>query len=528
LTAAYRRPTGVGRLDAGRPLVDRRSVLRGFGALLGTAGTAGLLAGCGSGALGGVPATPIEAAASSLDPYFPGYGAGGFLVNHYALQLTLAADLSSFTGTATIQIMPYAALTGLSLDLRGPRALSARINGRSVAFSQPPGGKLHLAAPGGLQPGRNATLEIGYTARRTPATAAGVGRAGWLPAGSGASAGPAVSVLSLPVGASTWYPCVDHPSAKAAYDISVSAPARYSVLANGRLVGKSTHGDQKTWSYHHPGPMASYLASIQVGEFQLADGSQAQTKAPSDVLIRNAYPAAMAAAAEYDLGRQGQMISVFAKLFGAYPFDVYGSVVVDGLPTQGGSGALGVGAEDTAAEDPVRRAFAAQTLGLLDAGLIDGHRTNESQVANAVARQWFGAGVTVADWSDYWLSESFAKYGEWLWAEQTGGASAASAAQAAMARLRALPQDLIVSDPGAQRLLDVRLGLRGACYLQALRQSVGEQDFFQILQVWCNRAQAGTGTTADFVQIIPQVYTVYPLNQFNDSWLYSSVLPELP
>jgi aminopeptidase N len=299
------------------------------------------------------------------------------------------------------------------------------------------------------------------------------------------------------------------------------------VLANGRLAGKSAQGGQQTWSYHHPGPMASYLASIQVGEFQLDGGSQAQSKSPTGVLIRNAYPAALAAAAEYDLARQGQMLSVFTKLFGAYPFDVYGTAVVAGLPTQGGPGALGVAAEDTAAEDPVRPSFAAQTLGLLDASLIDGRRTNENQVANAVARQWFGAGVTVADWSEYWLSESFAKYGEWLWAEQTGGASAASAAQAAMARLRTLPQDLIVSDPGAQRLLDVRLGLRGACYLQALRQSVGDQDFFQILQVWCNRAQAGTGTTADFVQIIPQVYTVYPLNQFNDDWLYSAALPEL-
>ena len=324
-------------------------------------------------------------------------------------------------------------------------------------------------------------------------------------------------MISLPVGASTWYPCVDHPSSKAAYDISVTAPDRFSVLANGRLTGKSTQSGQSTWSYHHPGPMASYLVSIQVGEFDLDDAEAAQGQTPADVLIRNAYPAALATAAQYDLGRQGQMLSVFTKLFGAYPFDVYGTAVVAGLPTQGGSGG----------ENPVRRSFAAQTLGLLDASLLDGRRTNENQVANAVARQWFGAGVTVADWSQYWLTEGFSTYAEWLWAEHTGGMPAAAAARAAMTRLRSMPQDLIIADPGAQRILDVRLGQRGACFLQALRQTVGDVQFFQILQVWCNRAQAGTSTTADFLQIIPEVYTANDLTQFSRAWVYSAVLPEL-
>lgn len=547
-------PAGT-HLNAGPTPVGRRSVLRGLGTLAGAGAAAVLMGGCSSDALAGVPATPMEAATSSLDPYFPGYGAGGFLVNHYALQVVFAEDLESFEGTASIEIMPYAALTGLSLDLRGPVVHSAEIDGRGVAFSQTAGGKVRLASPGVLAAGRNVMLKIGYSARSAPVSVVGVGRAGWLPvegsgqggssagAGAGAASSPSatptttgepsvtppsplssltspnspVCILSLPVGASTWYPCVDHPSAKAAYDISVSAPARFSVVANGRLIGKTTAGGQVTWAYHHPGPMASYLATIQVGEFQLDDAAAVQDQAPADVLIRNAYPAAYETAAEYDLGRQGEMLSVFSKLFGAYPFDVYGAAVVVGLPTQGGPGG----------ENPDRRSFAAQTLGLIDASLIDGRRTNENQVANAVARQWFGAGVSVADWSQGWLTEGFAKYAEWLWAERSGGNSSAVSAAAAMTQLRALPQDLVLADPGAHRILDVRLGLRGACYLQSLRQTVGDLQFFQILQVWCNRAQAGTSTTADFVQIIPEVYTASDLTQFSRAWVYSAGLPRL-
>ncbi|HEV2637840.1 MAG TPA: M1 family aminopeptidase [Actinocrinis sp.] len=547
MTAA---PTGEPterRPDAGPTPVGRRSVLLGLGALLGAGGAGALLSGCDSDAMAGVPAAATQGATSSLDPYFPGYGAGGFLVQHYAVNLTLADDLTGFDGVATLQVMPYAALTGLSLDLRGPKVRSVRMNGQDVAFDQTPGGKLHLTAPDVWSAGRYVTLAIGYSARSTPASVIGVGPAGWLVPGSAAAGGAGIAtapapgaatptstpttgpgaaspsgwpvcVMSLPVGASTWYPCVDHPSSKAAYDISVTAPARYSVLANGRLTAKTASGDQLTWSYHHPGPMASYLVGLQVGEFQLDDAAPAQAHAPADVLVRNAYPPALAAAAGYDLGRQGQMLSLFTTLFGAYPFDVYGTAVVPGLPAQGGSGL----------QNPARRSFAAQTLGLVDASLVDGRRTHENQVANAVARQWFGAGVTAADWSQFWLSEAFATYAEWLWAEHTGGSSAAAAAQAAMRRLRAFAQDLVLADPGAQRLLDARVALRGACFLQALRQTVGDQQFFQIVQVWCNRAQAGTSTTADFLQIIPEVYTLSDLTQFGRSWVYLAPLPELP
>jgi aminopeptidase N len=415
----------------------------------------------------------------------------------------------------TIQLMPYAALTGLSLDAHGPQVHSARINGQTVAFTHLPAGKVHVTAPSVLPPGQIAALELEYSARSAPVSVPGVGLAGWQrPAGADA----AVAVVSLPIGASTWYPCVDHPSAKAAYDIVVTAPAQYSVLANGLLTSKTGQGGEQTWAYHHPGPMAGYLASVQIGEYALAGVGAGQSRPPAAIQIRNAYPAELATAAEYDLGRQGQMLSVFSELFGTYPFDVYGTVVVPGLPSQGGQ----------SVENPLRRSFGAQTLGLVDASLIDGKRTNEAQVANAVARQWFGAGVSVADWSQIWLSESFAKYAEWMWAERTGGAPARASAVAAMTELGGLAQDLILADPGAQRLLDVRIALRGACYLQALRQAVGDADFFQILQVWCNRAGAGTGTTADFLQTIPQVYSATNIEALHNAWLYFAALPALP
>jgi aminopeptidase N len=497
---------------------------------------AGALSGCGAG-LGGVEATPIDGAPTSLDPYFPGHGAGGFLVNHYALDLRYVPATNQLLGTATIRIAPFAALSGLGLDLTGPIVDSARVNGVAVAYTQDPAlGAVHLVPPAVLPAGRLVTVELRYHAQPGTVNVKGIGDVGWRPTaanGSGVDTPTGAGVVALPIGAPCWFPCADHPSIKAAYEISVTVPGDLRVLANGRLVSKSpatlTEGPGSTgagsaggtsagagtgtsagtgvgatrWTYRHDGPMAGYLATVQIGDFTVVTAS-----GPKNIQIRNAYPQRIAAQAEYDLARQSQMITTFSELFGDYPFDVFGTAVVDGLS--------------------VSPSFGAQTLALLDPSLIDGKRTHEGLVARALATQWFGASVSVADWRQSWLNEGFPTYAQWLWSEKSGGVSADEPAGQAMSRLRQLPQDIFLADPGAARITDERLGLRGACYLHTLRLIMGDQVFFQLLRVWCGRNQSGSAATDDLTQLIPQIYTAADLSSLSSAWLYAVALPELP
>ena len=51
-------------------------------------------------------------------------------------------------------------------------------------------------------------------------------------------------VAGQPNGAPSWYPCDDHPSAKASYRIQVSADNPYRVVANGRLASRRARAAQ--------------------------------------------------------------------------------------------------------------------------------------------------------------------------------------------------------------------------------------------------------------------------------------------
>jgi len=176
-------------------------------------------------------------------------------------------------------------------------------------------------------------------------------------------------------------------------------------------------------------------------------------------------------------------------------------------------------------------ALETQTMSIFSKAMIDPNHLEGSQqvVAHELSHQWFGDSVSLADWKDIWLNESFATYAQGLWTERTKGPEARDQW---IRELYAyvLENQNSMSPPGeppAARLFNAGVYYWGALGLHALRLEVGDEDFFEILQTYHERFAGGNARTADFIDVAEEV-SGKELSEFFDSWLYSGELAPIP
>jgi aminopeptidase len=425
------------------------------------------------------------------DPYLPRHGNPGYRVLHYDLDLDYKLSSNRLAGRAALTARATAPLPRFGLDLATSlRVSKVSVNGvRAKAFSQRDR-KLRVAPATPLAGDARFSVEVRYVGNPKPMTGAW-GEVGWEELTEG------VIVASQPNGAPSWFPCNDHPSDKASYRITFTTDSPYRVVANGSLVSRQVRSGRTTWVYDQPEPMASYLATIQVGRYEL---DQLDT---SSVWQLAAVPPRLRSAAARDFGRQPAMMTLFERLFGRYPFAAYTVVVTD---------------------DELEIPVEAQGLSIFGANHVDGHRGSERLVAHELAHQWFGNSLTVARWQDIWLNEGFACYAEWLWSEESGGSSADQHATSTRRRLAALPQDLVIADPGVKLMFDDRVYKRGALTLHTLRRTLGDEPFFILLTEWTELNRHGLVTTSGFIALAER-HNGAALTDFFNSWLYRAELP---
>jgi aminopeptidase N len=257
-----------------------------------------------------------------------------------------------------------------------------------------------------------------------------------------------------------------------------------------------------TWVFDQAAPMATYLATVQIGRYDEVD------LAASPVSIRGVLPGGQIREFRHDFGRQQDMMKLFCRLFGPYPFGGYTVVVTD---------------------DPLEIPLEAQGISVFGSNHVDGRRGSERLVAHELAHQWFGNSLTPSNWQHIWLNEGFACYAEWLRSEESGGLTADQQVAKAHSRLKGLDQDLLLSDPGPELMFDDRLYKRGAITLHVLRKHLGDDAFFELLRTWTKTHRHGSVSTAQFIALAT---TFSPdedaLRQLFAAWLDAYELPSLP
>ncbi|MGO1057149.1 M1 family metallopeptidase [Crossiella sp. CA198] len=422
-------------------------------------------------------------------PYFPHHGNGGYRVRHYDLDLDYRPSSHRLTGRASVIAVAEQALPSIVLDFGRFRVDRVLVDGKRPAKWSHANGKLRLRPARPLAPGAEFTVEVRYAGPPHPVRSA-FGEIGWDQLTDGAI------VASQPTGAPSWFPCDDRPGSKATYRIAVTAPSEYTVFANGRLRSVKEHGGDATWVHHQSAPMPSYLATVQIGRYEILE-------LPGPVHQPAGVPAALESVFRHDFGRQPEMLRVFQELFGPYPFEEYAVVVAD---------------------DDLDVPIEAQGLSVFGRNHLDGRRGHERLVAHELAHQWFGNSLTLADWRDIWLHEGFACYAEWLWFEFADGVPASVPAQRFLRKLAGLPQDLVIGDPGPARMFDDQVYDRGALTLHALRRHLGDPAFFKLLKEWTATHRHGSVRTNDFIALA-QRHCPHPLDELFRKWLFEPALP---
>jgi aminopeptidase N len=436
------------------------------------------------------------------DTLYPGFGNSGYDAQHYTLEITYAPEDGSIMGVTTIEATATESLSSFNLDLIGFEVQEVMVDYAAAEFSRD-GQELTITPAAPIENGAAFTILVRYAGVPEAITSVALPvPTGWV-AYDGENC-PCAFVLSEPDGAANFYPVNDHPLDKATYTLSVTVPKPLEVAMNGTLQAVIHGGDSTTTVTEVTSPMASYLTTISIADFDLIE-----EEGESGVPIRNYFEVGVPDEQRAYFDQQDEMISYYESVFGDYPFDSYGAVVVN---TDAGS----------ALETQTLSIFGVDMLPLDDAFYAI------STVAHELAHQWFGDSVSVADWSDIWLNEGFATYAEGLWFEHDEGAESLDTWVRDVYDYIATSEGIVPpGNPAADDLFNDGVYYRGALALHALRLQVGDDAFFEILQTWAERYKDGNATTDDFIALAEEISGA-DLADFFDAWLYQEALPPIP
>jgi Peptidase family M1 domain/Peptidase M1 N-terminal domain len=195
------------------------------------------------------------------DPYFPLDGNGGYDVKHYLLNLSYEPATDRLAGTAVITSRATQDLSAFNLDFEGLTIRAVTVNARSADWTRD-AHELTITPRRALSDDKLFVTTVTYDGvPETLDDAFGV--SGFFHTDDGAM------IVGQPHVASTWFPVNDHPLDKAAYTFRVTVPEGLEAVANGRLLYDTTRDGQTTWAWHAKDPMASYLATVNIGEFNI-------------------------------------------------------------------------------------------------------------------------------------------------------------------------------------------------------------------------------------------------------------------
>jgi len=383
---------------------------------------------------------------------------------------------------------------------------SIRINGqRMLAFSRL-NHVVRVPLPATLPTQANVSLEVWYSA--TPVSSgffSGVNNA------QSPTWGAQVTwTLSEPFGAIDWLPCKQDLWDKIdSVDFFGTTDNPNKVASNGILTQVLPVGGNKTrFHWRTRLPQAFYLIAFSVTDYvEYLTYAHPAALAPDSVMVQhwvynrtNSNNQTTLNFWRQNMDATDEMIERFSVIWGLYPFweEKYGHMMAP----------LGGGMEH-------------QTMSTMGS-------FGQDLTSHELAHQWFGDLVTCASWSDIWINEGFASYGEYLYRELAFGRANADSWMANTQNSGRQPTGSVYvpAGSGVNRIFSSNLTYKkAAAVIHMLRWEIGNDSlFFASLRHFLSLKANSVSTTDEFRSVV-EAFTQIPLTSFVQEWIYGEGFP---
>ncbi|MHA2330225.1 MAG: M1 family metallopeptidase, partial [Candidatus Hodarchaeales archaeon] len=317
------------------------------------------------------------------------------------------------------------------------------------------------------------------------------------------------------------FPCFDHPSKKATFDIEFIIDKNHSGIANTRIETETDlEYDKKLIKFKTTPKMSSYLLFFGIGEFEYLESSS------EAIRYRIATTPGKTRYAEYALDFGRKSIEFGEKYTGIpFPIDKLDQIAVPDFA---------FGAMENYAAITYRENILLVYPGITSKAGIE--RIAEV-IAHEVAHQWFGNLVSPANWKYIWLNESFATlfgyaiadhyHPEWaIW--ETFLVDDVDSAFERDSLIETFPIEL----PGKDEVTKITAATapiiysKGGAILQMIQGYLGEEKFKKGIQYFLNKHKFECVESSAYWQGIENA-TGEPISDMMKTWIYQSGYPLL-
>lgn len=394
----------------------------------------------------------------------------------------------------------------IDLDFGQMTITSVKVSDAPARFDQLKD-KLHIQLPRAFKTNETLNIAINYRGRPADGLILTMDKAGK----------PSATGDNWPDRVHHWIPCLDHPSAKATVNFTVTAPARDIVVANGQLTATRANPDTtRTWTYKETRPIPPYCMIIAVGEYAQSE-PRPNTIPPLSYYV----PQTDRDSAVRGFSAAPHAMRFFSERVAPFPYEklalIVGATRFGGMENSSAivfSGSLfskPVDAQPLSPRFNIRR-------GLMEV------------TAHELAHQWFGDAVSIKTWSDLWLSEGFADYFAGLFIERYEGQEAfreymrlAAEKYFNYERGRRAPiYDTETED--LFKLLNPNNYEKGAWVLHMLRGTLGDAVFFRGIRDFYLKHEHKVASTEDLRAALERASGMN-LREFFARWVYASGHP---